>query len=74
MTRTLRPCGKNWTDATNKEAEEWLERTAKTRGVLDSPKWLDMQRYLKEFLKVQAIYSEKQIDEFRGEGQRGSER
>ena len=51
--------------ATSAQATEWLEQTAEIRNALDNSEWKSTRNWLKEFLKVQAIYSDKQIEEFR---------
>jgi hypothetical protein len=53
--------------ANDAEAKQWWEETAEVRAALDGPKWKETQRWLKEFLKVQAIYSDEQIAQFRDE-------
>lgn len=53
--------------ATPEQAQEWLDRTAEMRAALDSPEWKETQKWLKQFLRVQAIYSDEQIDAMRKE-------
>jgi hypothetical protein len=50
---------------TDAQAAEWLEKTKEIRAALDSPEWAKTRAWLKEFLRVQAIYSDEQIAEFR---------
>ena len=45
------------------EALEWWNKSAKIRATLESDEWGDTRKWLKEFLKVQAIYTDEQIDE-----------
>ena len=53
--------------ATSEQAQQWWEQTAEARAALDSPEWQKTQKWLKEFLKVQAIYSDEEIEQFRRE-------
>ena len=53
--------------ATPAQAKKWLDETKEIRQALDSPKWKDTRTWLKEFLRVQAIYSDDQIAHFRTE-------
>lgn len=43
------------------EAQDWWDKTAVRREMLDSPEWRDTERWLQEFLRVQAIYSDDEI-------------
>lgn len=52
-------------EATPDEAQKWWEKTREIREALDSPEWQETRQWLKGFLKVQAIYSDKEIDHFR---------
>ena len=45
----------------------WWTRTAPARAALETPQWRETREWLREFLRVQAIYSDEQIDEFRAE-------
>ena len=47
------------------EFQTWYQQTRPLREVLQSPEWQETRAWLREFLAVQAIYSEEQIDEFR---------
>ena len=49
------------------EALGWWTKSAQVRAALDSPEWKDTRKWLKEFLKVQAIFSDEEIDRFRTE-------
>ncbi len=49
--------------ATPEQARKWLDETREIRAALDSPRWQNTQQWLKEFFKVQAIYSDEQIDQ-----------
>lgn len=58
---------KELADDTPEEAAKWWSKTAKIRAALDSKEWSDTREWLREFLKVQAIYSDEQIAEFQKE-------
>lgn len=45
------------------EAKQWWEESASRRELLDDPEWRQTEKWLREFLKVQAIYSDDQIRE-----------
>jgi len=47
------------------ELEAWIERTSALRADLESPEWKETQAWLREFLRVQAIYTEDEIADFR---------
>ena len=49
------------------QAQQWWERTAEVRAALDSERWQTTREALREFLRVQAIYSDEQLEEFRQE-------
>ena len=51
----------------DEEAQKWWDDTAIRRELLDSPDWQETQQWLKEFLKVQAIYSDEHIRFFQSE-------
>lgn len=52
---------------TEAEAKTWLEKTQEARQALDSERWQKTQQWLRQFLRVQAIYSDEQIEELRSE-------
>ncbi len=52
-------------ESTPEKAAEWLKDTKEMRKALDSPEWKETRVWFKEFLKVQAIYTDEQIEEFR---------
>ena len=58
---------KDLADDTADEARRWWARTAEIRAALDSTEWELTREWLREFLRVQAIYSDQEIDEFRNE-------
>jgi hypothetical protein len=58
---------KELADDTPEEAAKWWSKTTKIRASLDSKQWSDTREWLREFLKVQAIYSDEQIAEFQKE-------
>ena len=58
---------KKLSEGTDTEAREWLEKTKEPRQVLDSERWQQTQKWLRQFLRVQAIYSDEQIEELRSE-------
>jgi hypothetical protein len=45
-------------------AQQWLGETAELRRNLESPGWQETRKWLSRFLKVQAIYTDKELDEF----------
>ena len=52
-------------DATEEQAQMWLDDTKEIRAALDSREWKETRNWLDDFLKVQAIYSDEEINEFR---------
>jgi hypothetical protein len=52
---------------TPERAQAWWERTKEIREALDSPEWKATSAWLKEFLKVQAIFTDKQVAQMREE-------
>jgi hypothetical protein len=52
-------------DLPSDEAQQWLEQTRRLRLRLSSDSWLTTQRWLRDFLAVQAIYSPAEIAAFR---------
>lgn len=59
-------------DATPERAQQWLDETSEVRQILDGPEWRETRAWLKEFLKVQAIYSDEELEEFRRRAVTGS--
>ena len=51
-------------EASPDEAQRWLNDTAEVRRKLESPEWQKTRQWLSGFLKVQAIYTDKELDEF----------
>lgn len=49
------------------EAAKWWDKTAEERKLFDSQEWKETRAWLKDFLKVQAIYSDEQIRYFQSE-------
>jgi hypothetical protein len=47
------------------QLERWLEQTQQLREYVESPQWQNTKKWLHSFLKVQAIYSDKELQEFR---------
>ncbi len=47
------------------QLERWLKQTRDLRAYVESPQWQDTKKWLNGFLRVQAIYSDKEIQEFR---------
>ena len=58
---------KELADDTPEEAAKWWAKSADVRAALKSPEWQETRTWLKEFLKVQAIYSDKDLAAFREE-------
>jgi hypothetical protein len=49
------------------EAASWWEKTGAQRDVLSSPQWRETERWLRDFLRVQAKYSDEDIRYFQSE-------
>lgn len=49
------------------EAVKWWDESAEERKLFEDPEWKKTRDWLKEFLKVQAIYSDEQIRYFQSE-------
>ncbi len=47
------------------EVEQWLAETRQLRKALQSQAWRETRAWLREFLAVQAMYSDEEIDEFK---------
>jgi len=47
------------------QLEAWLAATTELRAYIESRAWQDTKRWLREFLRVQNIYSEAEIEQFR---------
>ncbi len=56
------------------EFQTWYRETRPLRQVLQSPEWQDTREWLREFLAVQAIYSDEQIEQFRSNAAKMSPR
>ena len=56
---------KELADDSPEEAIQWWTKTARIRAALESPQWQETSKWLREFLRVQAIFSDQQIDELR---------
>jgi len=54
-------------EMTEAEAAAWWERSASHRELFDSAAWQETRRWLREFLRVQAMYSDEQIEYFQSE-------
>jgi hypothetical protein len=52
---------------TPEAALQWWHKTANLRKALDSPEWKETSQWLGEFLRVQAIFTDQEVDEFRRE-------
>lgn len=52
---------------TPEEATKWWDDTAEERKLFESKEWLETRNWLKEFLEVQAMYSDEQIRYFQSE-------
>lgn len=46
------------------DAAKWWQERAANRELLDSPRWQETQNWLREFLRVQARYSDEEIRDF----------
>lgn len=47
------------------QLRKWLEETRELSERVESPEWQDTKRWLRGFLRVQAIYSDKEIEQLR---------
>jgi len=47
------------------QLQQWLEQTKQLREYVESDKWQQTKRWLREFLRVQAIYSDEEIQKLR---------
>ncbi len=47
------------------QLENWLQQTAQLGEYVESPQWQETKQWLKGFLRVQAIYSDKEIAQLR---------
>jgi hypothetical protein len=47
------------------QLEDWLTKTQELRAYLESDAWQDTNNWLREFLRVQAIYSDEEIEELK---------
>lgn len=54
------------------ELHRWLARTAEVRAVLDSDEWRETREWYREFLRVQAIYSDEDIERLREKAAKAS--
>ncbi len=52
---------------TPSQLEQWLKQTEQLREYVESPQWQETKRWLRSFLRVQAIYSDKEIQQLRNE-------
>ena len=50
----------------------WLDKTEQVRAEMDSPQWRRTRKWVKEFLAVQAVYSDEQIEALRNKAARMS--
>ena len=55
---------KKMIEASPDTAQQWLDETAEVRRKLESPDWQQTRQWLSRFFKVQAIYTDKELDEF----------
>ena len=46
---------------TPSQLDQWLAHTKKLRDYVEGPVWQDTKKWLREFLRVQAIYSDEEI-------------
>ncbi len=47
------------------QLERWLEQTKQLRAYVEGERWQQTKRWLREFLRVQAIYNEQEIQQLR---------
>lgn len=64
---------KELADDTPEEAMRWWKQTEKMRAALESPEWKETRNWFREFLKVQAIFSDEQIDSLRDKATEAAE-
>ncbi len=49
----------------DEEFAKWYRESRRLRAILQSPEWEDTRAWLREFLAVQAMYSDEELEEFR---------
>jgi len=54
------------------DLDRWLAQTAEVRAVLDSDEWQETREWYREFLRVQAIYSDEEIERSREKAAKAS--
>lgn len=52
-------------DSAPEEAQLWWARTTRIRAELETPQWKQTREWFREFLRVQAMFSDQQIDDLR---------
>jgi hypothetical protein len=50
---------------TPSQLEQWLIQTRRLRQYIESPEWQETRKWLRGYLKVQAVYSKEEIQAFR---------
>ncbi|MBL7044672.1 MAG: hypothetical protein ISR77_38955 [Pirellulaceae bacterium] len=55
----------NVAEMSKDELYQWLAQTAEVRAVLDSDEWKETREWYREFLRVQAIYNDEDIERSR---------
>lgn len=50
---------------TPSQLEQWLIHTRRLRQYIESPEWQETKKWLRGYLKVQAVYSQEEIQAFR---------
>ena len=47
------------------QLERWLKDTEQLREFVEDPSWQETKRWLREYLRIQAVYSDKEIQQLR---------
>jgi len=56
---------KELADDSPEEVHRWWSKTTKIRAALESSQWKETREWFRKFLRVQAIFSDEEIDELR---------
>lgn len=59
--------------SSREDAKKWLDNSVEVRAALESAEWKSTREWLREFLKVQAIFSDEEIEQLRAEAKLAAE-